>query len=735
MKQSIAKNKFSKIPKSKNSKINFELSMKAKNRFSKLKTDSLNRETLDGSCVDNIFLNPESLNDSKSTIGKNNSLGKINTNKLMLFTSSLKYPFDLQKRISENNSKLKFHPKNFDLSDENLLNEEKNFTLIQNDRVDLEERCLDEDDTDRIDYRYYPKIPQIEATKEKKYYWLATYDKLMKKSKIIKILNYYTDDGHFKKKENKINDEQFNFKEKSMIIPGFEIYFLENFNKPFIRPKQGGKIFIKLYLLNIEQINKIFSYINRLEYKDYINDLDIITEKNLFKNIINFNKSIYNYSTLFCLGSFMNINIYLFSHIEKNKQEENNDLKELPSPNKLAKLIKVLMLNFPDYTKKDFINYLTNFLHDNNYTINSLYEKKREISILLTSAQKKNLKLSTKNKLNTNSVIKNIIRKIPTYTNSSLNTPDEFVNLSESNNITNNSELYKIKYRKNIKGCDSFNSKTSRIKIKKQISEKILKQSDFDFFNSKNKVTKSNNMPKNKNHIFNNYIKILDCKDIEAKNKKLDILSNRINNTKLMNPKKSLTRNNTNMDNKYNRKLYSNLNEESLIKKNRIFKNKHIYTKNFDDDKENNKNILNNYLLNKIKFSTDISFKNTNNNTIKTDMNKQNTRNRIIANFNPFYDTDTANTNNNFFNGKKPKRVISSIRRIISQKLSNISENNTTIFKNMNINNSNYSLYGKNNNGNIFTHKNLAYLSKNNSKNKTSEYITPMKKRFYYYYH
>ena len=357
-------------------------------------------------------------------------------------------------------------------------------------------------------------------------------------------------------------------------------------------------------------------------------------------------------------------------------------------------------------------------MHDNNYTINSLYEKKREISILLTSAQKKNLKLSTKNKLNTNSVIKNIIRKIPTYTNSSLNTPDEFVNLSESNNITNNSELYKIKYRKNIKGCDSFNSKTSRIKIKKQISEKILKQSDFDFFNSKNKVTKSNNMPKNKNHIFNNYIKILDCKDIEAKNKKLDILSNRINNTKLM-----------------NRKLYSNLNEESLIKKNRIFKNKHIYTKNFEDDKENNKNILNNYLLNKIKFSTDISFKNTNNNTIKTDMNKQNTRNRIIANFNPFYDTNTANTNNNFFNGKKPKRVISSIRRIISQKLSNISENNTTIFKNMNINNSNYSLYGKIINGNIFTHKNLAYLSKNNSKNKTSEYITPMKKRFYYYYH
>ena len=298
MKQSVSKNKFSKIPKSKTNKINFELSLKAKNRFSRLKYDSINKETLDGSCVDSILFNPESLNNSKATIGKNNSLGKIDNNKLIVFTSSLKYPFDSKKNFPLC-TKAKLSKKTFELSEENVSNIDNTHTVLLNEGNELSEHFLDEDDTDRIDYRYYPKIPEIESNKENKYYWLATYDKLMKKSKIIKILNYYSEADKNIEKEKNLNDEQYNFKEKTMIVSGFEIYFLEKFNKPFIRPKSVGKIFIKLFLLNIEQINKIFSYINRLEYKYYINDLDIITEKNLYKNIINFNKSIYNYSTIF----------------------------------------------------------------------------------------------------------------------------------------------------------------------------------------------------------------------------------------------------------------------------------------------------------------------------------------------------------------------------------------------------------------------------------------------------
>ena len=124
MKQSLPKNKLSKIPKSKKSKINFELSLKAKNRFSKLKYDSINKETLDGSCIDTVFFNPDRLNNSKTSFGKNNSLGKIDNNKLLVFTSSLKYPFYSRKSL-QNCSKGKFSKKTLDLSEENTSNVEK----------------------------------------------------------------------------------------------------------------------------------------------------------------------------------------------------------------------------------------------------------------------------------------------------------------------------------------------------------------------------------------------------------------------------------------------------------------------------------------------------------------------------------------------------------------------------------------------------------------------------------
>ena len=165
MKQSLQKNKLSKIPKSKKSKINFEFSLKAKNRFSRLKYDSINKETLDGSYVDTVFFKPDSLNNSKTSFDKNNSLGKIDNNKLLVFTSSLKYPFN-SKKSSQNFSKGKFSKKTFDLSEENTSNIEKSNTLLHNDGNELYENYLEEDDTNRIDYRIYPKIPEIETNKE-----------------------------------------------------------------------------------------------------------------------------------------------------------------------------------------------------------------------------------------------------------------------------------------------------------------------------------------------------------------------------------------------------------------------------------------------------------------------------------------------------------------------------------------------------------------------------------------
>ena len=730
MRKSIAKQKLSLIPKSKNNKINFELSLKAKNRFSKLKYDSINKETLDGSVVDTLFFNPESLENSKTSIYKNNSLGKINNNNLIVFTSSLKYPLDSKQNLP-NISKRKNSKKTFELSYEKMANEEKNNTLLETDKNRFDEHDLNQDDTDRIDYRYYQKIPEIESKKEMKYYWLATYDKLMKKSKIIKILNYYTDFEHLEPGENKLNDNNNNFKEKTMIVPGFEIYFLQNFNKPFIRQKKGGIIFIKLYLLNIEQINKIFSYINRLEYKSYINDLDIITKKHLYKNIINFNKSIYNYSTIFCLGSFMNINIYLFSHIEKNNSEEKNDINELPSSNKLAKLIKVLMLNFPDFTKKDFIDYLTNYLNNNKLN-NSLNNKKKEISYLLTSANRKSFPLNN-NKNSTNSVIKNIINKIPTYSSSSHNTPNEFLNYSEIKNI---SEININKQPKDINSFDFFTKINIKNEIKKQTSEKILNKIHSISLQLSNKLHQKTNMKINDiNNAYKKSISKIKNRSFQNKNKNIDSLSKGINHIQLINQeKKSLTRKNTKENKIHYEKKDSNINNKLKINKIRNVNKNHNFVIKIDNGKENNSNIININHLKKEKLNADISFKINNNNIIKTEINRKNTRNKAKVNFNPFYYTKENDTNNNCI-GKKTNKVISSIRKIISQKLNNIHENTSSVFKNDVTNKSNNSLIRNNNNSNIINFKNLVCLSNNSNKMKTSEYITPRKKRFYYYYH
>ena len=267
----------------------------------------------------------------------------------------------------------------------------------------------------------------------------------MKKSKIIKILNYYTNENENEneevnnknsnndrdnkvEKEKRINDNEYNFKEKSMIIQGYEIYFIRKYNNPFIRPKKDGKIFLKLYLLNIEQINKIFSYINRLEYKSYISskNLELFSENNLFKTVEKSNKTIYNYSTVFFLGSFMNIKIFLFSHLEKRKNDSLTtyfNKSDLPSIKKIAKLVKILMINFHEYSKQYFIDYLIKAIKNNfnlvNADVDLLKQKILEMNSLLISNCKRCFK---RNNNSINSIIKNEIKKITTtYTLSSNN--------------------------------------------------------------------------------------------------------------------------------------------------------------------------------------------------------------------------------------------------------------------------------------------------------------------------
>ena len=200
------------------------------------------------------------------------------------------------------------------------------------------------------------------------------------------------------KQRLKLMNEKYNFKEKTMIIQGYELYFVKKHGKPFVQQKKGGKLFIKLYLLNLEQINQIFSYINRLEYKKYINNLDSLTQKNSFKIIHNFNKTIYNYSKIFFLDTFMNINIYLFSHTPKTELSSNTNnnmtysINDLPSSNKIAKIIKALMTNFPDFSKKYFIEYLMkpkkNSKEMNIHDKEILQQKINEVDLLFDEISK-----------------------------------------------------------------------------------------------------------------------------------------------------------------------------------------------------------------------------------------------------------------------------------------------------------------------------------------------------------
>ena len=750
MKKSLSKKKkLSKIPKSKINKTNLEFSIKGLVRISKIKNDSNNKDTIDGSCVDNqtLAFNQDSVNNSKGTINKNNSLSRFD-NKLIIFSSSLKNDNDKNNKLSNISKRLKiktspdFLAENISSCDEDTFNK---YVIKINNNNEIIENESDEEDTNRIDYRYYPKIPEIESNKENKYFWLATYDKLMKKSKIIKILNYYTElSPKNSSKSILINDEnkdkkdlieKYNFTEKCLIIEGYEIYFLQKFNKPFIRPKKGGKVFIKLYLLNIEQLNKIFSYINRLEYKPYINNMSTIKEKNYFKILSKSNKTIYNYSTIFYIGSFVNINIYLFSHIEKVKNKVNKwpfNINDFPSSHKLAKLIKILLINFPDYSKDYFIDYLLEPIKK-NFELNNgdkklLNKKKNEISSLLISNHKESLKINKRNKKSANSVIKHVIQKIPTYSQSSFKTPDEFKSLSgqnissilkdKSNNKTNNNEI-------NIFSSNYLNTKN----INPQKSEKIFEKIENNLFNNNNNLNLARKTQSNKN--YKNLTNRLLKNDTL---KRIDNFSHSIKQIKLIDKKKSLTRYNTN-------RTYFQFKPNKTVKYSKSNRSNRIISDivDFKKDKENNQNIFNSNTFESIR----------NSHLFKSDyvLTKKNTRNK--NKFNPF---NLINTNSNKENiiikessnkcyKNPPIRLLSSLRKVISQRINNIPGNISSININMNLSNSNSSYIGNkyffqnNESNNNSNYKKLVCKTNNNGPIKRSEYITPTRKKFSYYYH
>ena len=780
------KNQAFKIPKTTTNKYSLNSSSNGTKK-TKTKNDTINKETVEGSCLDTqtLGVNQDSLNNSKTTISKNYSLGKLD-NKLILYTCSLKDCFNRK------NKSTKFSKKILDKNGKDFSNNIKNRYDEESDKEDdykkfIENNECDEytdEDTSKIDYRYYPKIPEIEPNKDKnnKYYWLATYDKLMKKSKIVKILNYYADslsqkdseifiiedaNSDYNEEENKqrlkLMNEKYNFKEKSMIIQGYELYFMKKHGKPFVRQKKGGKLFIKLYLLNLEQINQIFSYINRLEYKKYIDNLDCFTQKNTFKIMHNFNKTIYNYSKVFFLGTFMNINIYLFSHTPKNNNDNNNltyNISDLPSSNKIAKIIKALMINFPDFSKKYFIDYLMKPKNiDNEMSSHDkeiLEQKMGEVDSLLMSNEKqnfKNYKVNAKTNINTrtNNVIKNIINGIPTQTisssnslnnlnlitNNSFKTNSVFRNIEKSSsiNLNMNKELNCSNFLSNIRMEEDSNSNGSKEKsnIKNSITNKEYK---------KFRTKRLNRIKMNNISFWNNSNKS-SPKSIFSTKKKIFKRPNICKTISLANSKKCLTRNNSNNNNNRILKttkltgrngekdlLYNNENSSSLLNKNLM-----------NEYSEEKKGMIY-YKNNSIQHNSILKKSKTRNN-LKIALNKSSMYTPFHTNTNSMNtENETLKNNNVVIKSKKPIRILSSIRKVISQNINNVSSNtNSNNIYELESNNSfkdaNDYLYNIENSRNkISSTKYNKYpcRTNNNSKNKQSEYITPLKKKILYYY-
>ena len=183
-------NNFSKIPYSKASinKEKFKLSIPfSKQNNIKLRNDSI-KDTLEGSMIEAQTINnlkySEIIKNSKITNKKNNSLGKLDSKSNDLFTYSLKNLINQRNKsydISE-----EYMAKAKEDYSENISSSEDNFMKL-GEKKSLYNNDEDTDNTNKIDYRYYPKIPEIEGNVDKNntLYWLVTYDKLMKKKIMI----------------------------------------------------------------------------------------------------------------------------------------------------------------------------------------------------------------------------------------------------------------------------------------------------------------------------------------------------------------------------------------------------------------------------------------------------------------------------------------------------------------------------------------------------------------------
>ena len=493
--------------------------------------------------------------------------------------------------------------------------------------------------TNKIDYRYVKKRPikdiitpykndVIKIDQENQLFWFATYDKLMKTKYLMKIFNYYNNKP-FESQHN-LN---YNFKEKTLVIKDFEIYFYENSNKPFIRYNKGGTIYTKLYLLTLKQINQIFSYLNRIEYKINYDRLNYLQRKGTFELINdNTNEVILPYCLIYCLGKYMNINIYAFtnnidfniyldensfqksqrissytvlnnesnnirhncilSNDKRNNKMDNTNIArdnfKLPNSKKIAKLIKIINLNFPDFSIDDIINYL---IPDNKY-----------INAITKISEIKNIfffKKSANNKMFLSSMVRDTIKGI------SIQTPKSLISSfcpAESiieNHSYKNSDLFLPANKKYV------------IPIK----------DDYKF-----QTISTNEKDNNKNNPFIIYV----CDNVQKINFTNDPQATPINNINA-NPSNNINNIDTNNSNYLNTDINQRKTSDKIIKHQDNTEKKKT-DKKFIENKMNNKKSNEKIKTKPLKLTNDFNINNTNlKNNIISSGNKKGTKLKRIS--------------------------------------------------------------------------------------------------------
>jgi hypothetical protein len=349
------------------------------------------------------------------------------------------------------------------------------------------------EETAKISYKHVKRIELNPIPDEKdKYYWFGAYDKLINTNKLKKIFEFYELD-----KKPII--------EKCIVLNDFEIYYEcvgnTKYSIPYISHKKDGMAFMKLYYLTIKQINTIFNYINKTEIKIDHEVLDYNNNKYDITSIYDKHDRTLLYGGLLSMGTFLNTNIYTFTHYNKKGESK----KTKPKIKSMLKLIKYLSNNFSQYSGEFFMYHLysktgvSKTLNgtDLNFLKSNLTKSK---NIAITSIQQ-NSNITIKN-INVNNSTSNHYKTASNTRDSIEVTKPQYKSFNSVSEKSFKHEVIKNILIPNKLNFNNTNNNINNVYVVAR-DKQIRYKTEYDTSEEENEITIINN----KNQIFNTPIK------------------------------------------------------------------------------------------------------------------------------------------------------------------------------------------------------------------------------------